>query len=102
MTTTLNLPDDLASAVQRRAAQGGRDVAAELVELVRKGLEVSEGTAEVIIGPKRNGDTATVGGADPALAPARARMQELFGRVKGFRMSLKIRREDLYDRHGLR
>ncbi|GMU84464.1 MAG: hypothetical protein IT450_11930 [Phycisphaerales bacterium] len=43
MTTTLHLPDDLASAVQRRAALGGHDVAAEVVELVRKGLAVSEG-----------------------------------------------------------
>jgi plasmid stability protein len=46
MTTTLNLPDDLASAVQRRADQCGRDVAAEVVELVRKGLQVSEGAPE--------------------------------------------------------
>ena len=38
MTTTLNLPDDLARAVERRAAEGGHDVAAEVVELVRKGL----------------------------------------------------------------
>jgi plasmid stability protein len=42
MTTTLNLPDDLASAVEKRAAQRGRDVATEVVELVRKGLAVSE------------------------------------------------------------
>lgn len=42
MTTTLNLPDDLAAAVRRRAAREGRDVAAEVVELVRKGLAASE------------------------------------------------------------
>lgn len=42
MTTTLHLPDDLAAAVQRRAADEGRDLAAEVVELVRKGLAVSE------------------------------------------------------------
>jgi plasmid stability protein len=42
MTTTLNLPDDVARAVERRAAAGGRDMAAEVVELVRKGLAVSE------------------------------------------------------------
>jgi plasmid stability protein len=42
MTTTLNLPDDLASAVKRRAAEGGRGVAEEVVELVRRGLAVSE------------------------------------------------------------
>lgn len=46
MTTTLNLPDDLARAVARRAAEGGHDVAAEVVELVRKGLAVSEGVGE--------------------------------------------------------
>ena len=34
--------DDLAGAVQRRAAEGGHDVAAEVVELVRRGLAVSE------------------------------------------------------------
>ena len=42
MTTTLHLPDDLASAVQRRAAQSGNDVEAEVVALVRKGLAVTE------------------------------------------------------------
>src|SRR5437763_15664929 len=47
MTTTLRLPDDVASAVQRRAALGGHDVAAEVVELVRKGLAVSESPATV-------------------------------------------------------
>jgi plasmid stability protein len=40
MTTTLQLPEDLARAVERRAAAGGRDVAAEVVELVRKGLSL--------------------------------------------------------------
>lgn len=42
MTTTLNLPDDLASAVRRRAAEGGHDVAAEVVELLRRGLAAAE------------------------------------------------------------
>jgi plasmid stability protein len=41
MTTSLNLPDDLATAVKQRAAEGGRGVAEEVVELVRKGLAVS-------------------------------------------------------------
>jgi plasmid stability protein len=50
MTTTLNLPDDLASAVKQRADRGGHDVAAEVVELVRKGLAVCE----------RAGDAAAV------------------------------------------
>ena len=42
MTTTLQLPDDLARAVQLRADQEGHDVAEEVVDLVRKGLAVSE------------------------------------------------------------
>lgn len=37
-----------------------------------------------------------------ALAEARARMQELFHTVKGFRMAPKIPREELYDRERLR
>jgi plasmid stability protein len=45
MTTTLNLPDDVASAVRRRAAAGGHGVAEEVVELVRKGLALSEAPA---------------------------------------------------------
>jgi hypothetical protein len=50
MTTTLNLPDDLASAVEKRAAQRGGDVATEVVELVRKGLGL----------PKRGSDAAPI------------------------------------------
>jgi plasmid stability protein len=46
MTTTVEIPDDLARAVQRRAAEQGRDVAAEVVELVRRGLAVSEKTVQ--------------------------------------------------------
>ena len=42
MTATLNLPADLAAAVQRRAVREGRDVEAEVVELVRRGLAASE------------------------------------------------------------
>lgn len=38
MTTTLDLPDDLAAAVRHRAAARGRDVADEVVDPVRKGL----------------------------------------------------------------
>jgi plasmid stability protein len=38
MKTTLDLPDDVANEVQRRAARDGRDVADELVELVRTAL----------------------------------------------------------------
>jgi plasmid stability protein len=40
MKATLDIPDDLASEVQRRAAAGGRDLADEVVDLLRKGLGV--------------------------------------------------------------
>jgi plasmid stability protein len=43
MKTTLDLPDDLAAEVRRRAAADGRDVADEVVELVRKGLAAPAG-----------------------------------------------------------
>ena len=36
------------------------------------------------------------------LLAARERMRHLFATVRGFRMTPKLRREDLYDRHGLR
>jgi plasmid stability protein len=49
MTTTLNLPDDLARAVRQRAAEEGRDVAGEVVELVRRGLAVSQPTAQTTL-----------------------------------------------------
>jgi hypothetical protein len=42
VTTTLELPEDVAIAVERRAAMVGHDVAAEVVELVRRGLAMSE------------------------------------------------------------
>ena len=39
---TVEIPEDLGRAVQRRAAEHGRDVAAEVVELVRRGLAASD------------------------------------------------------------
>jgi hypothetical protein len=39
---------------------------------------------------------------DEALAAARSRMRELFQTVKGFRMTPKLSREELYDRRSLR
>ena len=39
---------------------------------------------------------------DEALAAARSRMRELFRTVKGFRMTPKLLREELYDRRSLR
>jgi hypothetical protein len=39
---------------------------------------------------------------DAAFAEARSRMRELFQSVKGFRMTPKLSREELYDRRSLR
>jgi plasmid stability protein len=41
MKTELDIPEDLAVEVRRRAAADGRQVADEVVELVRKGLAVA-------------------------------------------------------------
>jgi plasmid stability protein len=38
MKTTLDLPEDLAAELQRRATADGRELADEVVDLVRKGL----------------------------------------------------------------
>lgn len=38
MKTTLDLPEDLAAEVRRRAAADGRELADEVVELLRRGL----------------------------------------------------------------
>ncbi len=65
------------------------------------GVPFAPGTeVEVTISPKRPPvqDSAD----EPALAAARARMQELFRTVKGFRLSPKIPREELYERGSLR
>lgn len=53
MATTVEIPDDLARAVQRRAAADGRDVAAEVVELVRKGLGGAGGDEAPLAQPDR-------------------------------------------------
>jgi hypothetical protein len=59
-------------------------------------------TVEVTISPKRQGDNQVTSAPDAALAAARARMQDLFRTVKGFRNSPRIPREDLYERGSLR
>lgn len=46
MKTTVDIPDELASELSRRAAAGGRDLAAEVVALVRKGLAVPASTEQ--------------------------------------------------------
>ncbi len=49
---------------------------------------------EVTISPK----APTAVASDEAVATARERMQELFSRIRGFRNSPRIPREELYDR----
>ncbi len=63
------------------------------------GVPFAVGTeVEITISARRPSNGAPADIADLALTGARARMQELFASVKGFRMSPKLRREDLYDR----
>jgi hypothetical protein len=64
------------------------------------GVPFAAGTqVEVTISPKLSpGDASDT--RDQTLTAARARMQELFRTVKGFRMAPKIPREELYDRRG--
>lgn len=66
------------------------------------GVPFAAGTqVEVTISPILADDASAGAGGEPLIA-ARARMQELFATVKGFRMAPKIRREELYDRRSLR
>jgi hypothetical protein len=67
------------------------------------GVPFAAGTqVQVAISPVLSEGSAPSDNNGPALAAARARMQELFRTVKGFRMAPKIPREELYDRRGLR
>lgn len=67
------------------------------------GVPFATGTqVEVTISPKILAGDAPAGPDDEPLTAARARMQELFATVKGFRMASKMRREELYDRRSLR
>jgi len=62
-----------------------------------EGVPFAPGTqVEVTISPKR------IAVAEKSAENVRARMAELFQSVKGFRMSPKIPREDLYDRGSIR
>ena len=76
-TLTLELPDDVYERAERRASDRGTSLRQEAVEW----LATFSGPAD-----------------DQALAVARARMQKLFRTVKGFRMTPKISREELYER----
>jgi hypothetical protein len=63
------------------------------------GVPFAAGTeVEITISPKDCTDDALTKANGQTLAAARARMQELFATVKGFRMAPKFRREELYDR----
>lgn len=76
-TLTVNIPDDVYERVEQRAAERGASLDQEVVELLDRGARADDGTR---------------------LASARARMQELFRTVTGFRMGPKFVREELYDR----
>jgi hypothetical protein len=67
------------------------------------GVPFAAGTqVQVAISPVLCEGSAPSESNGPALGAARARMQELFRTVKGFRMAPKIPREELYDRRVLR
>jgi hypothetical protein len=62
------------------------------------GVPFAPGTeVEITISAKKASPQGN-GSSDAALASARDRMRALFGEVRGFRNSPRIRREDLYER----
>lgn len=66
------------------------------------GVPFAPGTeVEVTISPKLRSNETSAQVADEALTAARARMQELFGAIRGFRMGPKIPRESLHERGSL-
>ncbi len=67
------------------------------------GVPFAPGTeVEITISPKVRPEDEVTNPDDEALAASRKRMQELFRRIKGFRMSPRIPREELYERGRLR
>jgi hypothetical protein len=80
-TILLEIADDVYERAARHAAQRGTSVQKEAAEFLAR---------------------YSVTADDEAIAVARTRMQELFQRIKGFRASPKIAREDLYERGSLR
>ena len=80
-TLTLELPDEVYERAERRASDRGTSLGQEAVEW----LAQFSGAAD-----------------DQAVAAARTRMQNLFQTVKGFRMTPKLSREELYERDSLR
>lgn len=80
-TLTLELPDDVYERAERRASDRGSSLRQEAAEWLER---------------------YSVTNDDEARAAARTRMRELFRSVRGFRMSPKIGREELYERGSLR
>jgi hypothetical protein len=80
-TLTLELPDDVYERAERQAADRGSSLRREAMEWLERYGEAVD---------------------DQALAAVRARMQQLFQTVRGFRMTPKISREELYERGSLR
>jgi hypothetical protein len=80
-TLTVQLPDEVYDLAEKRAAEKGVSLGQEVVNLV---VRLGEQGDEKIVGA------------------ARVRMQELFRAVKGFRVTPKIAREELYERGSLR
>ena len=80
-TLTLEVPDDVYDRAERHAAERGTSLHQEAAEFL----------------PQFGAATD-----DQRLATARARMQELFRTVRGFRFAPKLSREELYERRSLR
>ena len=80
-TLTVELPDDVYERAQRRASDRGTSLRQETVDWLARYSDLAD---------------------EQTLAAARTRMQELFRTVKGFRMTPKISREELYERGSLR
>ena len=80
-TLTLEIPDDVYERAERHAAERGTSLHQETAEFLAQFGAVTD--------HKR-------------IAAARARMQELFRTVRGFRQAPKIFREELYERRSLR
>jgi len=60
MRTTLDLPDDWAAELQRRAARDGREFGAEMLDVLRKGLSVpTAGEPPVAAAPRITKDPVT-------------------------------------------
>jgi hypothetical protein len=67
-----------------------------------QGVPFAPGTdVQVTITENRATSSNGLGAETAAVAAARERMRELFGRIQGFRSATLIRREELYDRDGL-